>query len=590
MDRERRLNERYLERRREVAVGKVQDMLKEHFAHQELDSARRAAVGLQEAYKAWEVRHDLIDEAPSLYLSIDEDFPGSLPRVLMPEAGRWFLKVPHVSRSGAICVRADGSTLNHEKCGEHAHEIIKDAIGLIKEGISGRNQTDFIEEIESYWGQTADGPGFISIFDPAPPSRLVAATYRPEPGQFVIGNDPDELRAWLGQYARGNHRNATLVEAFLLWLDDPLYPGSYPQSAADLVERIRMAGLGEAEDTALKAMRSPHGLPVLLAFGTTEIAAIGATIPKMLPPANGSRKGRISGSLLLKLHGADKCRRSVVHRASPRWIHWRGGAKDQFDALAARNIIIIGCGALGADLAMLLAKAGIVNFTLVDPDVLTWDNIGRHLVGAESVGLEKVNAVSSALLRQFPHLKITTLKKSIENLILDSRETFGSYDLVICATADWFGESTLNAWIRRKVPVIFCWLEPHALAGHALLVTHDGGCLSCGRDEAGRVNNAVIGWADDQMIKMPACGGAFSPYGAIDAGPTKEMAAQLAVDVLTGATAASTLRTFIGDTKRIAGLGGHVREPWLRFLAEEGVLSRVISQTWPGNDQCRLCH
>jgi hypothetical protein len=41
--------------------------------------------------------------------------------------------------------------------------------------------------------------------------------------------------------------------------------------------------------------------------------------------------------------------------------------------------------------------------------------------------------------------------------------------------------------------MIFCWLEPHALAGHALLVTREGGCLSCGRDEAGRVNNAVRG-------------------------------------------------------------------------------------------------
>jgi hypothetical protein len=137
--------------------------------------------------------------------------------------------------------------------------------------------------------------------------------------------------------------------------------------------------------------------------------------------------------------------------------------------------------------------------------------------------------------------------------------------------------------------VLFGWLEPHALAGHALLVAADGGCLACGRDEAGQVKNPVIEWKDEQLLKTPSCGGSFTPYGAIDAGPVKDMIGQLAVDVLSGGLKSSTLRTFIGDTGRISLLGGTIRGPWSSFLSDPLILNRVVSQPWLPDEHCPQC-
>lgn len=568
-------------------------MLTRHYlqTHILLSDAQVARLGIPSAFRTWEVTHDQVPEAPRLFLSIDSAFPASLPRLFLPDRERWFLKIPHVNKNGSICVRPPGATLNQIDCGEHVRILMEDAIDLVRTGLAGTNRADFISEIESYWSQTADGHEIVALIDIGARTRWVKAVHLREQRRFVIGDTEDDLKEWLSHFAGGRFRHALIFDTPYVWSDEPLYPEQYPKTAADIIRVVADAGLAQPADVALKAMASANGLPVILAFGSKETAAIGVSVPKMKAPAKGFHPHRISGDILLMFNGKLPCGRSAVHRATPQWIHWRGGAKNQFNALAARHVMIIGCGAVGADVAMLLAKAGVQKMTFVDPEILTWDNIGRHMAGAGWVGHYKVDAVAGSLTRHFSHLQITRVKKPIQELITNSMETFDAYDLLICATADWSGESILNAWIRRNrnVPVIFGWLEPHALAGQALLIAAEGGCLACGRDEAGQVNNPVIHWADEQTMKTPACGGSFTPYGAIDAGPVKEMIAQLAVDVLDGGLKTSTLRTFIGDPRRISSLGGTIQEPWPSFLSDPLILNRVVSQQWPSHERCPQC-
>jgi hypothetical protein len=67
------------------------------------------------------------------------------------------------------------------------------------------------------------------------------------------------------------------------------------------------------------------------------------------------------------------------------------------------------------------------------------------------------------------------------------------------------------------------------------------------------------------------------------------MIAQLALDALTGVVTESTLRTFIGDRRRIESHGGAIREPWQRFTADDSILNRIISQPWLSNSHCPWC-
>ena len=53
-------------------------------------------------------------------------------------------------------------------------------------------------------------------------------------------------------------------------------------------------------------------------------------------------------------------------------------------------MVIVGCGSVGAPVAIALAQAGVGRFILLDPDILKPSNISRHPLGAQYLGRMKV--------------------------------------------------------------------------------------------------------------------------------------------------------------------------------------------------------
>jgi hypothetical protein len=84
---------------------------------------------------------------------------------------------------------------------------------------------------------------------------------------------------------------------------------------------------------------------------------------------------------LARYFGGGPIKRASVERAEAAWVHGRG-ANPAFDRFRGAKIAIIGCGSIGAAVAMLLAQSGIGSFVLIDPERLAWANIGRHPLGA----------------------------------------------------------------------------------------------------------------------------------------------------------------------------------------------------------------
>ncbi|MEU7905046.1 ThiF family adenylyltransferase [Actinoplanes sp. NPDC049118] len=68
------------------------------------------------------------------------------------------------------------------------------------------------------------------------------------------------------------------------------------------------------------------------------------------------------------------------------------------DLLKAARVVVIGVGALGGEVARLLALAGVGRLTLVDPDVVDESNLSRcTLFRAADVGRSKVDTAAAAL-------------------------------------------------------------------------------------------------------------------------------------------------------------------------------------------------
>ena len=66
------------------------------------------------------------------------------------------------------------------------------------------------------------------------------------------------------------------------------------------------------------------------------------------------------------------------------------------------SAIVFGCGALGSKIIMHLARSGMTNLTLIDPDNLSPHNMVRHALLPEYEGQNKASALASVITRLFP--------------------------------------------------------------------------------------------------------------------------------------------------------------------------------------------
>ncbi|KXO99707.1 thiamine biosynthesis protein ThiF (plasmid) [Tsukamurella tyrosinosolvens] len=109
------------------------------------------------------------------------------------------------------------------------------------------------------------------------------------------------------------------------------------------------------------------------------------------------------------------------------------------------RVAIIGVGALGSFVADMLVRSGIRHLTLIDGDVVMPGNLVRHLVGRESIGLSKVNAVKQHLVTR-GDIAATDITPMNETLTTGGKaaDLLNSHDLVVNATADFATTALLH--------------------------------------------------------------------------------------------------------------------------------------------------
>lgn len=220
--------------------------------------------------------------------------------------------------------------------------------------------------------------------------------------------------------------------------------------------------------------------------------------------------------------------RVSVRQISPDFIHSRNL---QFPSLTDRRITLIGCGAIGGYLAQALVKlgagSGTGSLTLIDPDVLAPGNLGRHLLGMDSLYEFKVEALKKALTRQFPHAKIVAERRSAAY----SSDIGG--DLVIDATGEEAVSEAINANRRSKsraegVPVLHCWIVGNGECVQALWVDQKKyACFRCMRRNDPARSQRFPMTDHDPETRIVGCS-AYTPY-AVSAPMS---ASALAIDMI----------------------------------------------------------
>lgn len=98
------------------------------------------------------------------------------------------------------------------------------------------------------------------------------------------------------------------------------------------------------------------------------------------------------------------------------------------EKLKKLKVLIAGCGGLGSNIAISLARLGVGNIRLVDFDIVEPSNLNRQQYYIDDIGEFKVSALKRNLMRINPFIKIEDLNIKLSE---DNMEILKEADIII---------------------------------------------------------------------------------------------------------------------------------------------------------------
>lgn len=167
---------------------------------------------------------------------------------------------------------------------------------------------------------------------------------------------------------------------------------------------------------------------------------------------------------------------SDIERYSRQLLLDELGEAEQLRVMHSRAVVI-GCGGLGGPAALHLVGAGVGSMRLVDPDLISLDNLHRQVAfRASDVGRPKAEVLGSALMELNPRVAAEALVEPLPPASLDL--TLRDCDLVLECSDQPSLKFAVNDWcVRHRVPLVvggaIGW------RGQVTSVVPDSGCFRC---------------------------------------------------------------------------------------------------------------
>ncbi len=488
--------------------------------------------------RAWRLKDEsgvLAQALPTLLLP--SDFPLSPARIeLSPEL---CLVMPHLESDGNFC----HNVLPEPQDLERPVEAVWRVLQVLQEFLdSAQNprwvEAEFHRERQDYWLRHAAAatahPDYktdellLDLEDdqlaPQAASTITFGSGRRALATTGSGGPEDVVKArgWtLGTIVRGS----TL--ALRLPSDLPWTPKTWPTSFSQLAAlAAQIAGKRDILPSWYMPSKWKRKAPVFVAI-VQEKAVFGWR----LIPRSGNGKG---DPILVPVK---------VRRIDRSWCLSRDHKMDQLALLSGKHIVVFGCGSLGSPVVELLARAGIGQIDVIDPQLMEPENVSRHMLGASSIGYKKCEALCTRVGRAVPGAKLKPFfmkaqqwfamqdSSSVPDLVLDCS---GEYSVRVST-------SCLRHDVLRDQRVMMAWMEPFCAAAHVVTVTGDEVWPSS--DPADAINTAA--WSDEYEVKLPGCGHGFHPYGMADVWRVAGLVAERAIELLLGKNTQSDVISMI---------------------------------------------
>lgn len=551
----KRINLRIL---REQARAEAEDELKERGCILNADGLWEFSINL-DAYRKMPAK-----------VALPAKFPDELPEIFI-ERSRLVRRIPHVERSGKICLAPKTGILLDATA---PRQLIRDALNraqrILIDGLSGKNSADLIEEFSAYWNSGVSA-SIVSICDPSAESRSVLLNELIVPGEpkrtVTLAADNSVLaEQWS---ARAGWKISKRDTAFFVRIEIAFEPPDFEESisTSDLLELILQSAVGDSNDLMQRWLRSKTlpayiliAIPLVNDQGSVIIAArmeeaVGDAKKRA---QRGFRPNHLPASIETRFTRKAPVSRIQVRRLDVDYLLPRGGANKY---LFTRTVVVVGCGAIGSHVAKDLASMGIGRIRIVDPETLTPENIHRHVLGNSFLDQKKVEGMRSFLNRHFPHICIEDKAEDIRTILDNDPNFVTDADLVIVALGDETLELYLNDLLGQRMPRIHTWVEPLGVGGHVLGtgLTSKGGCFRClfDTDEVFGIHNQAAFAAPGQNFQpsFAGCAGTFTPFAGLDAERSANEAARLASRILFKRQTSNLLISWRGDNDDFCGAG-----------------------------------
>lgn len=246
------------------------------------------------------------------------------------------------------------------------------------------------------------------------------------------------------------------------------------------------------------------------------------------------------------------------------------------------SALILGCGALGGDVALTLANAGIKRLILADRDVVAAGNVVRHVAGLPMVGLKKPDALRSIIHQHNPFVEVLVWPKSATDPRETIDELLSEADIAISTIADDGIEQVVNeAAVRTGKTVIYGRAYRSGSACRVMRVRPGSdACLMC----AARYRVAVEKGGEAKWIVVPEdknelvgreCGQAIIAGSAADLRFAAIFTAGAALDEIGGGVTWNNLL--------------FVREPWPAPPPSLSSPLSIAKESFPPKSDCPVC-
>jgi molybdopterin/thiamine biosynthesis adenylyltransferase len=534
----------------------------------------------------------------NLLLVLPKFFPYTLPKAAF-EIIPHIAEFPHVEADGIFCLESSDSLMVMPADIRHIESVIKDAVNVLRDGLLGINRQDFLDEIFSYWTLGQLYYKEIRLFvQKHNLSRIIRITELKD--AFFAADNDTILHECVDSIYPKQFKLKSNRAAFI-YLSNPIYPENYPTKISEIRNLIASAG-ESAVELFSSILEFDKSINVILGFKhNNENVLLGVQF--QINKRNINKKfwkgfrgpEKIPKELLLSKISGEKFplnRSQVVRIDSPALLRRTAGVAGLL--LESVHVAVVGCGALGGTVTRLLAQSGIKNFTLFDGEKFEWKNVGRHELSGTYVGINKADAMKADILARFPDYKIIAYSKNYEQILIENPDLFSQNNLIISLTGNWQSDYYLNRLVKKKLnmpPVVFGFVEAHALAGHSLAIIPglNTGCLQCLHNSLGEFNRFVAEIPKEHgLVKENACAGFYQPFSSLGVMTVAAMIGKTALDLAQGKINVSEHRVWVASSQEFDIVNAQVKHEWFEKMNKDG-FERMYRVPLQPITNCSVC-